>query len=100
VSGAPAVRSLIQTARRSRRALRVRTGNGLRVVAVATSAVRDPANRARLLEPLLAQALVLGGGRGDLEAARPIAQALPDQAFSFVDCASFGVMERMGRTRH
>jgi predicted nucleic acid-binding protein len=32
----------------------------------------------------------------DLEAAWYIAQAYPDQAFSFVDCATFALMERLG----
>ncbi len=32
----------------------------------------------------------------DLEAAWHIAQALPDQAFSFVDCTTFALMERLG----
>ena len=32
----------------------------------------------------------------DLEAAWQIAEAFPDQAFSFVDCATFAVMERLG----
>lgn len=32
----------------------------------------------------------------DLEAAWHIAQAFADQAFSFVDCASFALMERLG----
>jgi predicted nucleic acid-binding protein len=32
----------------------------------------------------------------DLEAAWRIAQAYPDQAFSFVDCLSFALMERLG----
>ena len=32
----------------------------------------------------------------DLEAARHIAHAFSDQAFSFVDCTSFALMERMG----
>jgi predicted nucleic acid-binding protein len=31
----------------------------------------------------------------DLEAAWHIAQAYPDQTFSFVDCASFALMERL-----
>lgn len=32
----------------------------------------------------------------DIEAAWHIAQAFPDQAFSFVDCTSFALMERQG----
>lgn len=32
----------------------------------------------------------------DLEAAWHIVQAFPDQAFSFVDCTTFAVMERVG----
>lgn len=32
----------------------------------------------------------------DLEAAWHIAQAFPDQPFSFVDCTSFALMERLG----
>ncbi len=32
----------------------------------------------------------------DLEAAWRIAHAYPDQSFSFVDCTTFGVMERLG----
>jgi predicted nucleic acid-binding protein len=32
----------------------------------------------------------------DLEAAWHIAQAFPDQPFSFVDCTSFAIMERLG----
>jgi predicted nucleic acid-binding protein len=32
----------------------------------------------------------------DLEAAWHIAQAFSDQAFSFVDCATFALMERLG----
>ena len=32
----------------------------------------------------------------DLEAAWRIAQAYPDQRFSFVDCATFAMMERLG----
>ena len=32
----------------------------------------------------------------DLEAAWRIAQAFPDQDFSFTDCTSFAVMERLG----
>lgn len=32
----------------------------------------------------------------DLEAAWRIAQAFPDQAFSFVDCTTFALMERLG----
>jgi predicted nucleic acid-binding protein len=32
----------------------------------------------------------------DLEAAWHIAQTFPDQAFSFVDCTSFALMERLG----
>lgn len=32
----------------------------------------------------------------DLEAAWHIAHAYPDQAFSFVDCATFAMMERLG----
>jgi len=32
----------------------------------------------------------------DLEAAWHIAQAFPDQAFSFVDCTTFALMERLG----
>ncbi len=32
----------------------------------------------------------------DLEAAWHIVQAFPDQAFSFVDCTTFAVMERTG----
>lgn len=32
----------------------------------------------------------------DLQAAWHIAQAFPDQAFSFVDCATFALMERLG----
>ena len=32
----------------------------------------------------------------DLEAAWRIAQAFPDQAFSFCDCTSFAIMERLG----
>ncbi len=32
----------------------------------------------------------------DLEAAWHIAQAFPDQAFSFVDCTTFALMERSG----
>lgn len=32
----------------------------------------------------------------DLEAAWRIAQAFPDQAFSFTDCTSFALMERLG----
>jgi predicted nucleic acid-binding protein len=34
----------------------------------------------------------------DLEAARRIAQAHPDQALSFVDCTTFATMERLGIT--
>jgi predicted nucleic acid-binding protein len=34
----------------------------------------------------------------DLEAAWHIAHAFPDQAFSFVDCTTFALMERMGIT--
>jgi predicted nucleic acid-binding protein len=34
--------------------------------------------------------------RADLEAAWHIIHAFPDQSFSFVDCTSFAVMERMG----
>lgn len=34
----------------------------------------------------------------DLEAAWHIAQAFPDQTFSFVDCTTFAVMERTGIT--
>ena len=34
----------------------------------------------------------------DLEAAWRIAQAHPDQRFSFVDCATFAMMERLGIT--
>ena len=34
----------------------------------------------------------------DLEAAWRIAQAFPDQTFSFTDCTSFAVMERLGVT--
>ena len=32
----------------------------------------------------------------DLEAAWHIAQAFPDQTFSFVDCTTFALMERLG----
>ena len=32
----------------------------------------------------------------DLEAAWHIAQAFPDQAFSFIDCTTFALMERLG----
>ncbi|MFB3853864.1 MAG: type II toxin-antitoxin system VapC family toxin [Vicinamibacterales bacterium] len=32
----------------------------------------------------------------DVEAAWRIVQAFPDQAFSFTDCASFALMERLG----
>ena len=32
----------------------------------------------------------------DLESAWHIVQAYPDQAFSFVDCTTFAVMQRMG----
>jgi uncharacterized protein len=32
----------------------------------------------------------------DVEAAWRIAQAFPDQAFSFTDCTSFALMERLG----
>lgn len=34
----------------------------------------------------------------DLEAAWRIAQAFPDQTFSFVDCVTFAMMERLGIT--
>ncbi len=34
----------------------------------------------------------------DLEAAWRIAHAFPDQSFSFVDCATFALMERLGIT--
>ena len=34
----------------------------------------------------------------DLEAAWHIAQAFPDQAFSFTDCTTFALMERQGLT--
>ena len=34
----------------------------------------------------------------DLEAAWRIMQAFPDQLFSFVDCATFALMERLGIT--
>ena len=39
---------------------------------------------------------ILPPDAADLEAAWHIAQAFPDQAFSFVDCASFAIMERLG----
>lgn len=35
-------------------------------------------------------------GAVDLEAAWRIVEAFPDQAFSFVDCATFALMERLG----
>lgn len=35
----------------------------------------------------------------DLERARSIAMAWPDQRFSIVDCTSFAVMERLGCTK-
>lgn len=35
----------------------------------------------------------------DLEAAWHIAQAFPDQTFSFVDCMTFAIMERTGVTQ-
>lgn len=39
---------------------------------------------------------ILAPEAADLEAAWHIAQAFPDQAFSFVDCTSFAMMERLG----
>lgn len=41
---------------------------------------------------------VLAPVDADLEAAWRIGQAYPDQTFSFVDCVSFAIMERLGIT--
>jgi predicted nucleic acid-binding protein len=42
---------------------------------------------------------VLAPEPADFEAAWRIAQAYPDQSFSFVDCATFALMERRGIDR-
>ncbi len=41
---------------------------------------------------------VVTEGAVDLEAAWRIVEAFPDQVFSFVDCATFALMERLGIT--
>ena len=43
-----------------------------------------------------ARIAVLNLEPADLEAAWHIAQAFPDQPFSFVDCTTFALMERLG----